>query len=75
MKYLAMLILVIFAIGCNDAKKTASSDAAKISAPATDTAEEDCDDKAKKTIEIKEDTISLSGDTGCSLDEANNKPL
>lgn len=33
-------------------------------------AEEDCDDKAKKPIEIKEETISLSGNTGCSLDEA-----
>lgn len=33
--------------------------------------EEDCDDKAKKPIEIKEETISLSGNTGCSLDEVN----
>lgn len=32
--------------------------------------EEDCDDKAKKPIEIKEETISLTGNTGCSLDEA-----
>ncbi|WPU64816.1 hypothetical protein [Peredibacter starrii] len=32
--------------------------------------EEDCDDKAKKPIEIKEETISLSGNTGCSLDDA-----
>lgn len=31
--------------------------------------EEDCDDKAKKPIEIKEDSISLSGDAGCTLDE------
>lgn len=31
--------------------------------------EEDCDDKAKKPIEIKQETISLSGNTGCSLDE------
>lgn len=31
--------------------------------------EEDCDDKAKKPIEIKEETISLTGNTGCSLDE------
>lgn len=31
--------------------------------------EEDCDDKAKKPIEIKAETISLSGNTGCSLDE------
>jgi hypothetical protein len=31
--------------------------------------EEDCDQKAKKPIEIKEDSISLSGDAGCSLEE------
>lgn len=31
---------------------------------------EDCDDKAKKPIEIKPESISLSGNTGCSLDEA-----
>lgn len=31
--------------------------------------EEDCDTKAKKPIEIKAETISLSGNTGCSLDE------
>ena len=31
--------------------------------------DEDCDDKAKKPVEIKPETISLSGNTGCSLDE------
>lgn len=36
----------------------------------TDVKEEDCDDKAKKPIEIKEETISLSGNTGCTLEEA-----
>jgi hypothetical protein len=31
---------------------------------------EDCDDKAKKVIEIKEETLSLGGgDTGCSLED------
>jgi hypothetical protein len=30
---------------------------------------EDCDDKAKKPIEIKPETISLSGNTGCTLPE------
>lgn len=34
-------------------------------------AEEDCDDKAKQKVEIKEEGISLSGgDAGCTLDEA-----
>jgi hypothetical protein len=32
---------------------------------------EDCDDKAKKPVEIKPESISLgSGTAGCSLDEA-----
>lgn len=32
--------------------------------------EEDCDDEAKKPIEIKPESISLSGNAGCTLDEA-----
>lgn len=33
---------------------------------------EDCDDKAKKPVEIKPESISLMGGTaGCTLDEAN----
>ncbi|HXH30822.1 MAG TPA: hypothetical protein VNJ01_08405 [Bacteriovoracaceae bacterium] len=31
---------------------------------------EDCDDKAKKPVDITAESISLSGTTGCSLDEA-----
>lgn len=30
--------------------------------------EEDCDEKAKKKVEIKEETISLTGNTGCTLE-------
>ncbi len=33
--------------------------------------EADCDKKAKETVEIKEESISLTGNTGCSLDEVN----
>jgi hypothetical protein len=29
-----------------------------------------CDEKAKKPVEITPEAISLSGNTGCSLDEA-----
>lgn len=29
---------------------------------------EDCDDKAKKPVEIKAESISLTGNTGCSLE-------
>jgi hypothetical protein len=31
---------------------------------------EDCDTKAKKIVEIKPESISLGGNTGCSLDQA-----
>ena len=31
--------------------------------------EEDCDDKAKKPVEITPESISLSGNAGCLLDE------
>jgi hypothetical protein len=34
--------------------------------------EADCDTKAKQPIEIKPETMSLSGNTGCSLDEIKN---
>jgi hypothetical protein len=30
---------------------------------------EDCDEKAKKKVEIKPESISLTGNTGCSLDD------
>jgi len=67
MKFLAVLSLLVLAFGCNTSsdevavKKTEQKDAV--------VKEEDCDDKAKKVIEIKEETISLTGNTGCSLDE------
>lgn len=32
--------------------------------------EEDCDEKAKKPVEIVPESISLSGNAGCTLDEA-----
>lgn len=37
---------------------------------ALDKKTEDCDDKAKKPVVITPESISLSGNTGCSLDEA-----
>lgn len=44
---------------------------AKEKLKALDKKEADCDEKAKKPIEIKPETISLgSGSTGCSLDQA-----
>ena len=32
--------------------------------------EEDCDEKAKKPIEIKPESISLTGNAGCSLEDS-----
>lgn len=32
--------------------------------------EEDCDEKAKKPVEIKPESLSLTGNAGCTLDEA-----
>ena len=39
-----------------------------------DKKQEDCDEKAKKPIEITPESISLSGTTGCSLDENPSYP-
>jgi hypothetical protein len=36
-----------------------------------DEKEEDCDEKAKKPVEITPTSISLTGNAGCSLDDAN----
>lgn len=33
-----------------------------------DQKEEDCDDKAKKPVEIKPEAISLTGNAGCTLE-------
>ena len=38
-------------------------------AKAEEKKEADCDKKAKEIVEIKEESISLTGNTGCSLDE------
>jgi hypothetical protein len=34
-----------------------------------DKKEEDCDEKAKKPVEIKPESISLTGNAGCTLDQ------
>ena len=81
MKLLVVLSLFTLALSCmaetTTAKKTLPVEksekfvkAEKVTAKnAGAKAEEDCDEKAKKPIEIKEETISLSGNTGCSIDE------
>lgn len=43
---------------------------AKEKISALDKKEEDCDKKAEKKVEITPESISLTGNAGCSLDEA-----
>jgi len=80
MRLIVLFSLFVFALACNGApaesKKTLPVNKGEVKAvdAKTDPAnEEDCDEKAKKPIEIKAETISLSGNTGCSLDEAQDK--
>lgn len=83
MKFLACLLLVTssLAFGAPSAPQKAQpinkneefikKDQAKNKEPnALDKKPEDCDDKAKKPVEITPESISLSGTTGCTLDEA-----
>lgn len=73
MKLILALLLLILTSACNATspaiKNKADVVAVKKEQVVAETKKEDCDDKAKKPIEIKEDTISLTGNTGCSLDE------
>lgn len=67
-----ILIGLFFLTGCMDSTPTPKvAEPAKASEvkTATEVKEEDCDDKAKQPIEIKEESISLSGNTGCTLEE------
>lgn len=64
---LLSLCSLFFLVACTDSTPTPKVETA---GQATEVkAEEDCDEKAKKPIEIKEETISLSGNTGCTLEE------
>jgi hypothetical protein len=77
MKTLIALGLFSFVTSClaapSGAMKTkvpAKSITAKKEPNALDKKPADCDEKAKKPVEITPESISLSGTTGCSLDEA-----
>jgi hypothetical protein len=56
-------------VSCN-ASTTQTTSTAEVTKVEESKKEEDCDDKAKKPVEIKPESISLSGNTGCSLDDA-----
>lgn len=79
MKFFVIFSLMIAALSCNAGPAVTKKNlpvnkdvtaVKKEQANAKAKKEEDCDDKAKKPIEIKAETISLTGNTGCSLDEA-----
>lgn len=73
---LMFLLTLVLTFGCQAASEKTSAPSGQQPASkaqavtGAESKEEDCDDKAKKPIEIKEDTISLGGNTGCTLDEA-----
>ncbi len=77
MRLLAIVSILTLTLGCNASSESAKKNlpinkdevAVKAEEKVGASKEEDCDDKAKKVIEIKEETISLTGNTGCSLDE------
>lgn len=69
MKIALMSLLGLFLLGACQEKTPTPEVTATQSQTTVPAGEEDCDDKAKKPIEIKEDTISLSGNTGCTLEE------
>ena len=72
MKYLLVMGLMTFVAACQAKNSTPpAAPATSAVAPEASKPEEDCDDKAKQKVEIKEETISLTNPTaGCSLDEA-----
>ena len=78
MKFLLLSLLVTSAYAVpNTVKKTQPVNKAEAQVKkdkpkepnALDKKTEDCDDKAKKAVMINPESISLSGNTGCSLDE------
>ena len=71
------LLMMIVSLSCN-ALSPAKKKEVDVKKKTTETKpvhpalkkEEDCDDKAKKVVEIKPETISLGGgNTGCTLPE------
>lgn len=66
-----MVVMMFIAFGCDTDTKPAPPEPKVTAAGTAQAATEDCDDKAKQKVEIKEETISLTNPTaGCTLDEA-----
>ncbi len=75
-KLISIIVLNLFIACQSNPQKPSVADSSSAAVGEKDSMkkDEDCDDKAKKTVEIKEETISLTGNTGCSLDETNLNP-
>jgi len=74
MTYFNLIVLVIllgFTVACNAEEKKVETKQVTTAEVKAEVKEEDCEDKAKKKVEITPESITLgSGTTGCSLDEA-----
>ena len=74
MNFLNLLVLALligFTVACNAEEKKVETTQVTNSEVKAEVKEEDCEDKAKKKVEITPESITLgSGTTGCSLDEA-----
>lgn len=66
MKFYLIFALLFSVVACqSEANKTVEP----ATTATTQEKTEDCDEAAKKPIEIKEETISLNNTTGCTLEE------
>ncbi|MGE3609318.1 MAG: hypothetical protein AB7I27_07000 [Bacteriovoracaceae bacterium] len=74
MKFLVLFILSTNLLYAASSPKKAQvkvpikKEQSKVKAPAKK--EEDCNEKIKKTVDVSAESISLTGATGCTLDEA-----
>jgi hypothetical protein len=73
----ALYLLILVSLSCNAISDKKEAPKKEVKTTNTESKpvhpalkkEEDCDDKAKKPIEIKPESISLGGNTGCTLPE------
>ena len=75
MKMIFLSLLISFSVW-SEVKKTHKTlpinkdlESLKKEITAKNEKKEDCDDKVKKKVEIKHESISLTGQAGCSLDQ------
>ena len=73
MKFILVVSLLALSVSCNagttSSSKTLPVNKDIVAIKAEEKKEADCDKKAIEIVEFKEESISLTGNTGCSLDE------